>query len=261
MSPLPPQRCSGANSACGVQGWISLWAQNQDRLASEVGRSAATPGCDLVVDLPTVSSRHCRLTQTAEGFLLEDLKSRNGSFVNGQRVDAPIIVSKKDTITLGRSVPMPWPEPPETIPQHIISIGRASDNNVVLDYPTVSMRHARIVVQGNRTWIEDLKSTNGTAVGSPDRKIQRELLSPSDVVYFGTLRVPAARLLGGELAMGGQPHTEFRVQERATIFGRDVTCDHVLEDPLVSRASRPADACRHDRPRRGSRLRQRHVCQ
>ena len=68
------------------------------------------PHCDIVVDQPTVSGRHCRLSRTHEGFTLEDLQSRNGTFVNGVRIEVPTRVTKADTITLGRNVPMPWPE-------------------------------------------------------------------------------------------------------------------------------------------------------
>ncbi len=65
--------------------------------------------CDLVVPHPNVSGHHCRLSRTVLGWSLEDLQSSNGTFVNRVRVVEPISVSQKDTITLGRSVEMPWP--------------------------------------------------------------------------------------------------------------------------------------------------------
>ena len=37
------------------------------------------PDCDLVVDRPVVSGRHCRLTRVGDGYLLEDLGSTNGT--------------------------------------------------------------------------------------------------------------------------------------------------------------------------------------
>ncbi len=40
---------------------------------------------DVVISDPKVSSFHARIDRTAEGFLLVDLGSRNGSFVNGKR--------------------------------------------------------------------------------------------------------------------------------------------------------------------------------
>ena len=49
------------------------------------------------------------------------------------------------------------------------SIGRESDNQVVIQDKTVSGRHAAIVYRAGRWWAEDLGSTNGTWVN--DRRI------------------------------------------------------------------------------------------
>lgn len=46
----------------------------------------------------------------------------------------------------------------------LISIGRDASNMLVVNDPEVSRRHARIYRQGERYFIEDLGSTNGTAV-------------------------------------------------------------------------------------------------
>ena len=70
----------------------------------------SAPECDIVVDQPTVSGRHCQLTITSTGFELEDLGSTNGTFVNGAPVDGKLLVRRSDKITLGETVPFPWPE-------------------------------------------------------------------------------------------------------------------------------------------------------
>jgi hypothetical protein len=44
------------------------------------------------------------------------------------------------------------------------TIGRASENLVVVADPVVSSRHAAISARGDRWWVEDLGSTNGTQV-------------------------------------------------------------------------------------------------
>jgi pSer/pThr/pTyr-binding forkhead associated (FHA) protein len=182
-----------------------------------------------------VSGRHCRLTKTAEGFLLEDLGSTNGTFVNGIRIDSITTVSPGDTITLGQSVPMPWPESERHNQPQVLRVGRAADNDVVLDYPMVSAHHARIIVGQDAARIEDLGSTNGTAVGSLDQKVARAQLSPGQAVYFGTLRVEAGRLLGGRLSLGNQTHMLMSLTQQVTILGREPGCDEVLDDPRVSR--------------------------
>jgi len=45
------------------------------------------PECDKVLSNPSVSARHARLTRQGDGFLLEDLGSSNGTYVNGQRLE------------------------------------------------------------------------------------------------------------------------------------------------------------------------------
>src|SRR4051812_48802301 len=70
------------------------------------------PEATIVVANPAVSRRHCLLKHTTVGFVLEDLGSTNGTFVNGNRIAGPTRVSPADTITLGRQHPMPWPPQP-----------------------------------------------------------------------------------------------------------------------------------------------------
>jgi len=57
----------------------------------ELGRD---PACSLPLDLPTVSWRHAALERTAEGIIVEDLGSRNGTYVDG-------CGSRKDTAAAG----------------------------------------------------------------------------------------------------------------------------------------------------------------
>ena len=45
-----------------------------------------------------------------------------------------------------------------------ILVGRSSDLEMVLVEDMVSRKHARISMQGDQIWIEDLGSTNGTFV-------------------------------------------------------------------------------------------------
>jgi ABC-type multidrug transport system ATPase subunit len=63
-----------------------------------VGRA---PDNDHVVDHPMVSSHHARLTAQTGGWLLEDLGSANGTFLNGERVAAPTAISGEDRVQIG----------------------------------------------------------------------------------------------------------------------------------------------------------------
>lgn len=45
------------------------------------------PDCDIVLDYVAVSRRHARIVREADAYYVEDLRSRNGTFVNGQLVE------------------------------------------------------------------------------------------------------------------------------------------------------------------------------
>lgn len=77
----------------------------------------------------------------------------------------------------------------------ITVIGRQPGGGIWLDGPGVSRQHARIVVDGNATTIEDLDSKNGTFVGGT-RINGPVALADRDPIIFGattvTFRRPAA---------------------------------------------------------------------
>src|ERR1700690_1828960 len=65
-----------------------------------------------------------------------------------------------------------------------ILVGRSSDLDMVLVEDMVSRKHARIAMQADQIWIEDLGSTNGTFVNG--EKIKRARLKEGDRVLIGT---------------------------------------------------------------------------
>ena len=69
-------------------------------------------------------------------------------------------------------------------PNKQVVIGRSSDLDMVLVEDMVSRKHARITMQQDQIWIEDLGSTNGTFVNG--EKIKRARLKEGDRVLIGT---------------------------------------------------------------------------
>ena len=57
--------------------------------------------CDVVLEGGLVSRRHARLHITEEGLNIEDLGSRNGVYVNQQRIVEPTLVAHGDVIAIG----------------------------------------------------------------------------------------------------------------------------------------------------------------
>jgi DNA-binding winged helix-turn-helix (wHTH) protein len=59
------------------------------------------PSAGVCVDHPSVSRRHARISIESDKAILEDLGSRNGTFLNGRRIDGPVTVHDKSVIGLG----------------------------------------------------------------------------------------------------------------------------------------------------------------
>src|SRR5215218_6853849 len=68
-----------------------------------------------------------------------------------------------------------------------LSIGRTEGNDLVLNHPSVSRKHARVEVRTNGFWIIDLKSTNGVKVNgnlSPESQI-----NSGDKILVGSVQL------------------------------------------------------------------------
>lgn len=66
-----------------------------------IGRDGAN---DIVIDHPLASRRHARLERGEEGFLVRDLESTNGTFVNQERVEGACALHNQDQIIIADTV-------------------------------------------------------------------------------------------------------------------------------------------------------------
>src|SRR5215468_6381274 len=92
-------------------------------------------------------------------------------------------------------------------PDKQILIGRSSDLDMVLVEDMVSRKHARIAMQGDQIWIEDLGSTNGTFVNG--EKIKRARLKEGDRVLIGT---SILKFIGVDASSGQRNEIEVKQQ-------------------------------------------------
>src|SRR5919204_300909 len=88
-------------------------------------------------DDPELSRQHARVTRAGEGYVVEDLGSMNGTFVNGNRLAGPHELADGDQIELGGTrlvtqleraaapppppPPAPAPPPPQGRPQETVT--------------------------------------------------------------------------------------------------------------------------------------------
>jgi ABC transport system ATP-binding/permease protein len=197
------------------------------------------PSCDLVVQHPMASSQHCRLTRYVDRFTLEDLGSTNGTFIDEARIPPrrPTLVTRHQRVTLGGVAALPWPDEAKVRSDEpgVIRIGRSPDSDVVLDYPIISWEHARIVDVKGQLVLEDLNSSNGTAINEVQNRITRAPITPKDDVYLGSFKIPAARLLTDRQVVLGEAAFESVVFARdSLVIGRDPQCDHPVNHPMLS---------------------------
>jgi pilus assembly protein CpaF len=72
-----------------------------------------------------------------------------------------------------------------TAEPHELVIGRSSNCDVVITDPTVSRRHARLILREGRWILQDLASTNGSHLNG--RRVGRCELRPGDELYLGDI--------------------------------------------------------------------------
>jgi ABC-type multidrug transport system ATPase subunit/pSer/pThr/pTyr-binding forkhead associated (FHA) protein len=200
------------------------------------------PDCGLVLDDREISRHHARLQAGPDGLWLVDLGSTNGTQVDGHPLlpRKPTLLHPGQTIGLGPfclkiqeaggppaapaamlpgdlSKTMLAPVTPRELTAPIrldlagrerAAIGRAPDNDLVLDHPVVSAYHAVLERLGTRLRLRDLRSTNGVLVNG--ERIQGESwLTESDAIQIGPYLLTLA---GG--ALRAQAEDGLRLEAR-----------------------------------------------
>jgi len=59
-------------------------------------------GNDIVINDPYMSSEHLKITVSGKRFMLTDLGSSNGTYVNGERIEGEVELKNNDRIRLGQ---------------------------------------------------------------------------------------------------------------------------------------------------------------
>lgn len=210
----------------------------------------AAADCDIVLSDPTVSGHHLRVraTENPDLFQVDDLDSRNGTFLNGRGIQAAEVGSW-DVLQLGM-------HPLEMAPiiavlrsrlagssSETLTVGREPEGaDLVVPYPVVSTRHAEVRLEGGQLGIRDLNSTNGTRVdGRRLTAMTWETLGSDAVLQLGTFRVPRSTLTGWMdrlqvASLGGAvSRPEITLADGGqVVLGRDPSCDVPIDSAQVS---------------------------
>ena len=202
--------------------------QRLDGAGCLIGRDGRSVG--IALHGPRVSRRHCWIGLNPQGeWLIKDLDSTNGIFVNGQRIEGQSVLSSHDVIGLGRSRSADYEflvgDQDESMRARELEgtgpwlIGRdlLADISLPAD-PVVSQRHARLARLPEGMIIEDLGSHNGTWVDG--KRVRRARLEPEQQIVIGNTEL--------ELQHAGQGRPAFvlRTTRRAVglnAFGLTLT--------------------------------------
>ncbi len=172
--------------------------------------------CDVVLDGETISRQHCTVNRWGTTYLIQD-SSRNGTFVNGQRIQQAQL-HHGDQIRIGRnilvvslSVPTgtgnlvkrgttplettaPGTEPhivvrglEEGVTQPFreasVTIGRMADCQIPLEADNISRTHATVTRRDDGYYLVDLGSSNGTFLN--EQRIESSILKSGDTIRIG----------------------------------------------------------------------------
>jgi hypothetical protein len=100
------------------------------------------PDCDIVIPMRQVSRHHTRVFQGPDGAMVEDLDSKNGTYVNGKLIQEPVILIDGDEVQI-------------SLAQHFIYL--SSDATMPLDGMPFLMQKRRLKIDAGarRVWINE----------------------------------------------------------------------------------------------------------
>ena len=73
-------------------------------IASRVVQMGRSEECDILLNDPRVSARHARVVYSRDSFWMEDVGSRNGTFVDGVRIRKRQILQDGSLVRVGSSM-------------------------------------------------------------------------------------------------------------------------------------------------------------
>jgi adenylate cyclase len=125
-----------------------------------------------------------------------------------------------------------------------LTVGRTEGNDLVLNHPSVSRRHARFDPRDEHWWIVDLKSTNGVKVNG--NLVAEAQVNPGDKILIGSVqlelkRLPSVNFTGESMFDNPSGTVIRRISDFNSEFGLDVA---ELEKPTSPRVPSEAPGMR-----------------
>lgn len=144
------------------------------------------PRCDVVIPNRQISRRHARVFRQGEGIWVEDLGSKNGTFINGERVEPghPVQLQEGDTLVLAlaqrfvlraapetQTLPLPPEEWQGEEAQEIAELQPPAETQPAQEPALTFHRRLEMDLDAHRVWIL------GREVDPPLSRLQFRLLA------------------------------------------------------------------------------------
>jgi ABC transport system ATP-binding/permease protein len=236
---------------------------------SMVGRA---PGIAIELAHPEVSRQHCKITRTGDEFVVENLSTSRGTTLNGAPVTAPTSLKVGDEIGIGPvclrlepigaavqttipPIPPPIPSAPtptvgqilvrglpteRIIIDGVMTVGRESSCEVVLNDKSISRRHATLQPLPNGGCLVRDEHSQGGSFVNGRRFDEHEFtvgdrleIGPFCFQFDGLALVRVANTSGGSIRATG---IFMQVSERSligTLTGRGRNTNTILDDVSV----------------------------
>jgi predicted component of type VI protein secretion system len=114
------------------------WALEKPKVV--IGRS---PECDFVIPDRQVSRQHIEITRQAEGYVIEDLGSKNGTYLNGSVVEGATVLQDGDVIQVALAMQLIFVGREATIPLSSIEAAQ------------MGLGRLRLDSKAHRAWVEE----------------------------------------------------------------------------------------------------------
>ena len=156
-------------------------------LTAPLQAAPADDDLDATQDMPLPAVVQARATLQAQGIGVR----REPSAVEQteQLRIPPSMTAVNDDLALPRLVVLNTIFSGSTFPLRAMEnvLGRTDDNDIVLEHRSVSRNHAKLVREGERVRILDLKSANGVLVNNEE--VEQHVLKSGDVIELGRVRI------------------------------------------------------------------------
>ncbi|HBY94736.1 MAG TPA: hypothetical protein DEP84_12385 [Chloroflexi bacterium] len=174
-----------ARIECGATGCVlvDLDSANGTRVNGVVlERAVLTPG-----DIVTLGDSTLRFETAAPRVAPDVTLLHSEADLEATLAQESLEVALSDTRSPRLAVHVPgktWEVP---LTDEVLTLGRQEGNDITLDHPKVSRRHARIERRGDLFIFRDLGSTNGTWLGG--QRVEERVLQDGDTIRIGSAQL------------------------------------------------------------------------